>query len=95
MSPTGIWFTHQFWPQGHDKVLWEGKYYVQQPQTYSQLWAAHHAQTITRNVWLEDAGTIEATQEGLLSGAKDTLILQDDEIMIRHNYHVIEKYIHA
>jgi len=91
----GLWFTHQFWPQGHNKVLWEGKYYVQKPETNSQLWAAHHAQTITRNVWLEDAGTIEATQEGLESGAKLTIILQDDEIMLRHSNHVIEKYIHA
>ena len=68
---------------------------MQQPQTNSQLWAAHHAQTITRNVWLEDAGTIEMTQEGMESGAKKNIVLSDDEITIRQSHHVIEKYIHA
>lgn len=91
----GLWFTHQFWPMGHDKVLWEGKYYVREPKTYSQLWAAHHAQTVTRNVWLEDGGTIELTQGGIDSGAKKHLFLSDDEITIRHHHHVINKYVNA
>jgi phenylpropionate dioxygenase-like ring-hydroxylating dioxygenase large terminal subunit len=91
----GIWFTHQFWPLGHRRMRWEGKYYVRRPEKNSQLWAAHHAQTITRNVWLEDGGTMEAIQRGLESGAKKTIVLQDEEILIRHNHHVLERYINA
>jgi phenylpropionate dioxygenase-like ring-hydroxylating dioxygenase large terminal subunit len=91
----GIWFTHQFWPMGHNRVLWEGKYYLGKPKTNSQMWAAHHAQTITRNVWLEDAGTLEVIQKGLESGAKTHFILQDEEILLRHSNHVLEKYINA
>jgi len=88
----GIWFTHQFWPLAHDKTLWQGKYYVAQPKTNSQLWATLHAQTITRNIWLEDTGTMEQTQEGLESGAKPELLFQDDEVFLRHNFNVLQKY---
>ncbi len=91
----GIWFTHQFWPLAHDKTLWEGKYYVTPPQTNSQLWATLQAQTITRNIWLEDTSTMEQTQEGLESGAKPELVFQDDEVFLRHNHQVLQKYMAA
>jgi phenylpropionate dioxygenase-like ring-hydroxylating dioxygenase large terminal subunit len=91
----GVWFTHQFWPLAHDKTLWEGKFYVAAPKTYSQLWALHHAQVIQRNAWLEDTGTMEATQAALESGAKTHMILQDEEILVRHGYHVLDRYMAA
>jgi phenylpropionate dioxygenase-like ring-hydroxylating dioxygenase large terminal subunit len=91
----GVWFTHQFWPMGHGKTLWEGKYYVAAPKTYSQLWALHHAQVIQRNAWLEDTGTMEATQAALASGAKTQMVLQDEEILVRHGYHVLDRYMAA
>ena len=91
----GIWFTHEFWPVARDRTIWQAKYYLRQPMTNSQLWAADHAQIVTRNVWLEDTGTMEATQSAIESGAKKNFVLHDDEILIRHNYKVIEKYTHA
>jgi hypothetical protein len=89
----GIWFTHQFWPLSHDKTLWEGKYYVAEPKTYSERWALEHAQVLQRNAWLEDTATMEATQEAMNSGVKKFIHLQDEEILVRHGYHVLDAYM--
>ncbi|WP_132979479.1 aromatic ring-hydroxylating dioxygenase subunit alpha [Pigmentiphaga sp. D-2] len=91
----GIWFTHQFWPISHDKTLWEGKYYVPRPKTNSQRWAVEFAQVLQRNAWLEDTATMEDTHAALESGAKSHMILQDEEILLRHGYNVLERYMAA
>ncbi|MBM3516934.1 MAG: aromatic ring-hydroxylating dioxygenase subunit alpha [Alphaproteobacteria bacterium] len=85
----GIWFTHQFWPIARNRTIWEGKYYVRAAQTNSQRWALEYAQVLQRNAWLEDTQTMENTQKALESGAKRYLNLQDEEILIRHNAHVL------
>lgn len=89
----GIWFTHQFWPLGHNRCLWEGKYYTRPPQTNSERWALEHAICLQRNAWLEDTATMEGTFAALSSGAKSHMHLQDEEILVRHGYHVLEKYL--
>ncbi|NNL85919.1 MAG: aromatic ring-hydroxylating dioxygenase subunit alpha [Myxococcales bacterium] len=89
----GIWFTHQFWPIGHDRCLWEGKYYVRPPRTNSERWALEHAIVLQRNAWLEDTATMEGTFFSLRSGAKKHMQLQDEEILVRHGYHVLEQYL--
>jgi phenylpropionate dioxygenase-like ring-hydroxylating dioxygenase large terminal subunit len=91
----GIWFTHQFWPIDYNKTLWEGKYYLRAPTTNSERWALEHAQVLQRNAWLEDTATMEATQEAMESGAKQRINLQDEEILIRHGYSVLDQYMAA
>ena len=91
----GIWFTHQFWPIAHNRTRWEGRYYLPQPTTNSERWAQEFAQVLQRNAWLEDTATMEDTQTALESGAKQVMHLQDDEILIRHGYHALEKYMAA
>jgi phenylpropionate dioxygenase-like ring-hydroxylating dioxygenase large terminal subunit len=89
----GIWFTHQFWPTSYNSCLWEGHFYVREPLTHSQRWAVEYSTVQQRNLWLEDTATMEATQEALESRAKKFLQLQDGEILLRHGYHVLEKYM--
>ena len=89
----GVWFTHQFWPVGHNKTRWEGRYYLPKAKTYSERWAQEFAQVLQRNAWLEDTATMEDTQEALESKAKKVMHLQDEEILIRHGYHVLEQYL--
>ncbi len=91
----GIWFTHQFWPMGHNKTLWEGRYYVRAPKTNGERWALEHAMILQRNAWLEDTATMEATQRAMESGAKRFQNLQDDEILIRHGAAVVDQYVNA
>lgn len=89
----GIWFTHQFWPMGHDRCLWEGKYYVRAPRTHSERWALEHAIVLQRNAWLEDTATMEGTFYALRSGAKPHMVLHDEEVLVRHGYHVLDRYL--
>ncbi|MBM3518298.1 MAG: aromatic ring-hydroxylating dioxygenase subunit alpha [Alphaproteobacteria bacterium] len=91
----GLWFTHQFWPLAHNLTRWEGKYYARKPLTNSQAWALHSAQILFRNAWLEDTGTMEATQVALSSGVRKVMNLQDDEVLVRHGYHVLDRYVNA
>lgn len=91
----GIWFTHQFWPLAHDKTLWEGRYYVAPPRNYAQRWALEHAMILQRNAWLEDTATMEATQRAMASGAKRVMILQDEEILVRHGAYVVEQFVNG
>ncbi len=89
----GIWFTHQFWPLDHDRCLWEGKYYVRAPRTHSERWALEHAIVLQRNAWLEDTATMEGTYYSLRSGAKPHMVLHDEEVLVRHGYHVLDQYL--
>lgn len=91
----GIWFTHQFWPIAHDKTLWEGKYYLTKPRTYSELWGFERSMILQRNAWLEDTATMEDTYRAMLSGAKKFQHLQDEEILIRHNCKVVDEFVGA
>ncbi len=91
----GIWFTHQFWPLAHNRTRWEGRYYLPQPKTNSERWAQEFSQVLQRNAWLEDTATMEDTQTALESGAKTVMHLQDDEILIRHGYHVLEQFLES
>ena len=91
----GIWFTHQFWPVDYNRTIWEGRYYVRTPETNSERWALEHAQVLQRNAWLEDTQTMENTQRSLESGAKRCINLQDEEVLIRHSYSVVDRYLGA
>jgi phenylpropionate dioxygenase-like ring-hydroxylating dioxygenase large terminal subunit len=91
----GIWFTHQFWPIAHDKTLWEGRYYVKEPNGYAQRWALEHAMIVQRNAWLEDTATMEDTQRAMQSRAKQVQHLQDEEILVRHGASVVAQYVNS
>ena len=91
----GLWFTHQFWPLAHNRTRWEGKYYIRTPRTNSERWACESAQLLARNAWLEDTGTMEATQAALDSGVKTMMHLQDEEILVRHGYHALDRFMRS
>jgi phenylpropionate dioxygenase-like ring-hydroxylating dioxygenase large terminal subunit len=91
----GIWFTNTFWPISHDRCLWEGSYHVRAPHTYSERWAIEQAIVLQRNTWLEDTATMENTQRAMMSGAKRIQNLQDEEVLIRHGYENVQRYVHA
>ena len=89
----GMWFTHQFWPLDVDRTLWEGRAYWPPATTPGERFAQEFNNTVLRNAWLEDTGTMEATQAALASGVKTHFHLQEQEILIRHGYKVLEDYV--
>ena len=89
----GLYFTHQFWPVSVDKTLWEGIQYFPPASNAGERFSQEFGQVLQRNAWLEDTGTMEATQLALSSGVKKFFYFQDGEVLLRHNYQVIEEYL--
>lgn len=89
----GLYFTHQFWPVSVDKTLWEGIQYFPPASNAGERFSQEFGQVLQRNAWLEDTGTMEATQLALSSGVKKFFYFQDGEVLLRHNYRVIEEYV--
>lgn len=89
----GLYFTHQFWPVSVDRTLWEGIQYFPPASNAGERFSQEFGQVLQRNAWLEDTGTMEATQLALSSGVKKFFHFQDGEVLLRHNYRVIEEYV--
>lgn len=94
VSPGGFW-THHFWPITHNYTRWEARFHIPVAgDVWTRLQQEHYIARLGE-ILLEDVGNTERTQFGLDSGAKDTMVLQDGEVMIRHNLHQIQKWIDA
>lgn len=89
----GTWFTHQFWPISVDRTLWEGRAYWRPAKNAGERFAQEFNNCVLRNAWLEDTGTMEATQQALSSQVKTHFVLQEQEVLIRHSYKVLEDYV--
>jgi len=94
VSPGGFW-THHFWPISFNRTRWEARFHVPPVGDVWQRLQQEHYIARLGEILLEDVGNTERTQAGLESGAKDSMPLQDGEVMIRHSLHHIQKWIDA
>lgn len=85
--------TFNFWPLAVDRTIWEIRMYQAPARNAGQLIAHEYWKRQIRNVLEEDATAHETVHAGLASGAKTSVILQDDEIQIRHFHKVLEDYV--
>jgi len=83
--------THNFWPLAVDRTLWEIRFYAPAPLNAAELLSQDFMQTFNRVVFDEDATAHETVHAGLASRAKKHLILQDEEIAIRHFHKVLDE----
>jgi phenylpropionate dioxygenase-like ring-hydroxylating dioxygenase large terminal subunit len=84
---------HSFWPIAVDRTLWEIRYYTAPPRNAGEQISQDFMQVFNRVVFDEDASAHETVQAGLESGAKKHIILQDDEVTIRHFHRIVENAI--
>lgn len=89
----GTYLTHQFWPIAPDRTLWEVSTYFPTARTAGQRFSQEYGKVLLRDVLLEDASTLEATQSVLASGAKTHYVLQEQEILVRHAHKVVEEWV--
>jgi phenylpropionate dioxygenase-like ring-hydroxylating dioxygenase large terminal subunit len=89
----GTYFTYNMWPLAVDRTLWEVRTYYPQPKTAGQRFSQEYSKVIFRDVIMEDCSTLEQTQSVLASGAKTHFVLQDQEILIRHDHKVHEDFV--
>lgn len=85
--------TYNIWPLTVDRCIWEIKIYFVPAENVGQRLSQEYNTHRISDVLQEDAAAHECLQVGLTSRAKSNLILQDDEIQIRHFYKVLEDYM--
>lgn len=88
-------FTHQFWPLGHGKTLWEGINYFRPASNAAEDMAQRHVNALHRNAWLEDTATMEDTFFGIMSGAIGEMHLMDREFLIRHAVQTLHSHLNS
>jgi phenylpropionate dioxygenase-like ring-hydroxylating dioxygenase large terminal subunit len=89
----GTYFTYNMWPLAVDRTLWEVRAYYPKAQSAGQRFSQEYSKVIFRDVIMEDCSTLEQTQSVLASGAKTHFVLQDQELLIRHDHKVHEEFV--
>jgi phenylpropionate dioxygenase-like ring-hydroxylating dioxygenase large terminal subunit len=87
------YFTYNFWPIAVDRTLWEVRTYFPRPANAAQRFSQEHARVTFRDLIMEDGSTMERTQSVIASGAKSHFMLQDEELLLRHDNKVLADYI--
>ena len=91
----GTYFTHEFHPVAPDRTLWEGNTYYVPPTNAWERFGQEYAHLLMRENWLEDTTAMEGVQATLGSGAKKEFILHDHELLPRHTFNMVMKYLQA
>ena len=89
----GGYFTYSFWPIAVDRTQWDVKMYFPRPSNAAERFSQEHARVTMRDLIMEDASTMEKTQTVVASGAKTHFMLQDQELLLRHDNKILGEYI--
>jgi len=88
---TDFYVTYNFWPLALDHTQWEIRFYFPPAETLGQRLTQEWMICRLRDTLMEDAKAHESIYRGLASRAKTHLLLQDEEITIRHFHENIER----
>ncbi|CAN5578031.1 aromatic ring-hydroxylating dioxygenase subunit alpha [soil metagenome] len=86
---------YNFRPLSHDKTLLEARVYYPEMKTAGGRFYLEYMKVALRDVLLEDLSTLERTQSAVNSGIKKTMVLQDQELLVRHSAYVIDKLVNG
>lgn len=84
---------YNFRPISHNKMLFEARVYYPEMKTAGGRFYQEYMKTALRDVLLEDLSTLEMTQQAAETGAKTEMVIQDFELMVRHQAVVVERMI--
>lgn len=93
-SPGGFW-QHRYWPISVNSTRWEAEFYMPNAKSARHRLQQEHYTARTAEILLEDVTNTERTQRGLESLAHDNIMLQDSEVLLRHNLAMLNKWIEA
>lgn len=83
-----------YWPVSHRKTVYEARFLFPHPKNAGERFAQEfNVCGALRDVQMEDMITVEVTQEALESKVVDKYTLQDEEILLRHAYHVLHNAV--
>ena len=93
LGTTAAYLTYQFWPLSVDRTVWETSLYFTEALTMREKLRQEYFKRISVDTLQEDTAAHETVQAGLASSAKSHVVLQDNEIPIRHFHQVMEDQV--
>lgn len=84
---------YNFRPLSENQTLFEARVYYPEMKTAGGRFYQEYMKVALRDVLLEDMSTLEHTQTAAETRAKDAMVLQDFEVMVRHNAVVVDRLI--
>lgn len=91
----GLFFTFNIWPLAVDRSIWEIKGYYPPVTRAGELFAREYSKVGLRDPMMEDCYTHELIAANLKSGAKPTLHLQDEEMLVRHLSNGVDRCVNG
>lgn len=89
------YFTYHYWPISPTRHRFVCTFNYPEPTTIRERLAQEHAALMSKEGVLQDAATLEATQAGIMSGAREYFHLADQEVLVRHLHHVVARDVEA
>jgi hypothetical protein len=91
---TGWYLLYRYWPTSHDTHRFEGTLFFAPSETASDRAARECAVVMFKEFALQDAGTLEGTQQALESRVLgDDFPLNDQEILVRHLHASVAEWV--
>jgi phenylpropionate dioxygenase-like ring-hydroxylating dioxygenase large terminal subunit len=90
------WYlTYHYWPTSYNSHTFEVNLYFVPPKNASERLRQEMSVVSTKEYALQDANTLEATQSMIESGAVDTFVLNDQEVLCRHHHAAVQEHVRA
>jgi phenylpropionate dioxygenase-like ring-hydroxylating dioxygenase large terminal subunit len=90
---TGSYVAEWFYPETPNRTVMDVWNYTYKPETYGDLIATEFSDVVVREVNREDFSMLEGIQEGLHAGIQDSVLLCDEEFLVRHGHQVVAQMI--
>jgi len=86
-------YSYNFWPIAADRTVWDVVIYQTTPKNWSEAVAQNYFRVLLRDTLREDVNTTEATQQNLNAGIVTSMPLSRQEVVLRHRYKVVERWL--
>jgi phenylpropionate dioxygenase-like ring-hydroxylating dioxygenase large terminal subunit len=84
---------YNFRPISYNETLFDARVYYPEMKTAGGRFYQEYMRVALRDVLLEDLGTLEITQAASETGAKSEMVIQDFELMVRHQAVVVDRLV--
>jgi phenylpropionate dioxygenase-like ring-hydroxylating dioxygenase large terminal subunit len=89
------WFiTHTHFPIAVDRTRWDYCFYMRPATSPGEKISQEFSKVLARDLVRGDLSAVESVQAGLASGAMTHRPLSDQEILLRHAYTVVDRWVH-
>jgi len=88
--------TYNYWPTAVDKCTYEARFFFPPAKNAGERFSQEFNLCGTlRDVQMEDMITVEMTQQAMESRVLKEFLLQDEEVLVRHSYKVVEDFVNG